>query len=804
MSRDVTVVLKATDQYSTTLDNFNQKVSGIGTSTDQLTTTSKKTSDALGDFTNKITGMITAYAGWKGMEFVGQMLELGENTNKTTATFNALTTPLGSSQAIMMQLKDSTGGVVDNLTLMQGANKLLQMGLAGNSEELLKLSEMAVKLGSSMGMDATKAMSDFSLMLANNSVMRLDQFGIASARVRDKMEALKESFPDMDKSERFKLAVLDEGAKALARLGSAAEAAETPLARLQASAQNFGQSFSSRLTTGVNATIGMIEYATGSLPGQAENKAAAADLARNQAAEFARSYFDVMVNNLDMAGVQQGSDAFVSKLMFTTAEALKNNPNADVGKVISDAVMQGWQSGEVLSLDNMQGYIDSFTNAYQLANTEIEIRAENDQRKVKQELLNKFLAGDSGRDFSPPVDVYAQMYADVLAQADDKILSLQQQRAAQDLAAKVQAPLAAITGSLSGAFGQLGYNTEFFDPSLFQTKMDKGYLQGLVPQFMEQGDANQMLGQLRTAEDELQKLKDLADQKLVSDASVTNAENMVDNLRTMADQAQKAADNFKNLTLGGALGQGSGGMQGEMTDLVIKQMKAAGATDAQIAAMQAELDKSSGRETESSEELKQKIIPIISKMSAKEAAKALANLDAFLKEATLQGMTPEMVAAAMPSIVNTGADYTKGNNMANFMNMFSGNVIGGANTGMGGAGSIFDDEKQRNRKGSNLGDVAQNMTQINKDSAATDKSMKAIQDSTTAAAKASEAIKQAFDHLKTQHELKFKFTADDPSGILGIVKQILGGGSLAEIVRNNGGTVPGATSTQPGGGGDKW
>lgn len=797
MSREITITLKVDNQFSTPLQQFNTEIGKVSQTTTELGTATQKQNSAFDGMAKSISAGIAAYAGWKGAQLVGEMYDLGRKVDTANEVFSALTKNIGGASTNMDALREATGGTVTNLDLMQGSNKLLQMGLVGNTEELSKMAGMAVRLGSSMGMDATKAMSDFSLMLANNSIMRLDQFGISSGAVRQRIIELQAATDGLSRSDAFKMAVMEIGSQALEKLGSAATAAETPIARLEASVSNMAQDFSGRFATGANAIVGIFQVASGSYPGQAENKAAGEELARNQAADFARSYFGVMEDYLDMSGVNKASNAFVSKLMFETAEAIKNDPNLDVGKFITDALIRGYQSGENVYVGDAQNYIDSFTATFQLANDEIAINISNQQLALKKKLYADFLAGDSGREFSAGVNVGAEWLVNQQGREDaDKQASLQAQRESLAMLRERKELMDGIANSMTNAFGTAGYDTEFFDPALMQQKLDPSYMKSLMPDFMRQGQADQITRDYRIAQDELRKLQELADKKLISDGQLEASKNMVDNLGQMADQAQKAADAFKNLTLAQAFGQTGGGIQGEMTDQVVAQMKANGASDKDIAAMQQKLDLQSGRETQSSLQMKQVVVPMIAKMTADKAAEAMANVDAFIKEATLQGLSQNQIASSLPSVATGNFNISKEMGLyisGSTAKTSSGSKMFGDISGMGeaeAAGGTGGAGKKTPTAA-----MAGDMTQINKDSTVIDKNTRNIAESTSAAAKAAVTIRDAIAKIPESVKITFSFVADDPQGLVGLVRALTGGQlTLASTVKDNGGTVPGATS----------
>jgi len=131
----------------------------------------------------------------KGLQAAGRavsgFVEDAMAVEGTQRTFANLVESIGGDvPQAMDQLREATRGMVADDDLMAAANKFVAMGLAENTEEAAKLSEMATQLGMAMGNDATASMENFALMLANQSILRLDSFGISSAKVRERIEEL--------------------------------------------------------------------------------------------------------------------------------------------------------------------------------------------------------------------------------------------------------------------------------------------------------------------------------------------------------------------------------------------------------------------------------------------------------------------------------------------------------------------------------------------------------------------------------------------------------------------------------------
>lgn len=153
----------------------------------------------------------TVVKGLDALEKGAQLQQVEKNFSTLAATIQ---TDAGTLKAA---LDDAARGMVDSATLMGSANMLITMGLASSKEEVASLVEMATQLG--RGGSAGQNIADFAATLANQSIERLDTFGISSGRVRTRIDELIKSGQALNREEAFKLAVLEEGAKSMERLG---------------------------------------------------------------------------------------------------------------------------------------------------------------------------------------------------------------------------------------------------------------------------------------------------------------------------------------------------------------------------------------------------------------------------------------------------------------------------------------------------------------------------------------------------------------------------------------------------------
>jgi len=207
----------------------------------------------LGGITGALGGLATAAAGLAagavagvgalGAE-LGQLAVAAATVEQVRQTFFALAEDIGEQSAMMMaSLRQATNSMVSDADLMAGANKLMSMGLADSTESASQLMEMATRLGMAMGEDAVSSIENLALTLANQSLPRLDSFGISSGKVRERIEELQDATEGLTREEAFMQAVMEQGAISMERLGDAGVGgAASSMAQLEATIENLKNS----------------------------------------------------------------------------------------------------------------------------------------------------------------------------------------------------------------------------------------------------------------------------------------------------------------------------------------------------------------------------------------------------------------------------------------------------------------------------------------------------------------------------------------------------------------------------------
>lgn len=204
-----------------------------------------KTLGGIGGSLQKL-GKVAAVAGAAGVAALGGIAlgatKLAVDAAKlepTRVTFDNLSKSIGSTaDAMLKKLRPAAMGIVSDADLMQAANKLMAMGLAETEEEAAKLTEMATTLGMAMGEDATVSMENFALMLANQSIPRLDSFGISSGKVRERILELMEADKSLTRETAFMTAVMEQGEAAMEKVGDISGTSAVTMAQFGATMDN--------------------------------------------------------------------------------------------------------------------------------------------------------------------------------------------------------------------------------------------------------------------------------------------------------------------------------------------------------------------------------------------------------------------------------------------------------------------------------------------------------------------------------------------------------------------------------------
>jgi hypothetical protein len=210
--------------------------------TDADTDGIEKASDDVGGLQKAVRvagAVMTAFAVKEVAQATFELAKLGAQSLRTRNAFQNISGGTMEARANLEAMREATRGAMSDQEAMAAASQLLQMGLATNSDELQEMTTMAVRLGTAMGRDATQSVEEFGLLLANQSVQRLDTFGISSGKVRERVTELMDATEDMTREQAFMQATMEQGAVAMERLGDATEDAALKVEQSEAAWANF-------------------------------------------------------------------------------------------------------------------------------------------------------------------------------------------------------------------------------------------------------------------------------------------------------------------------------------------------------------------------------------------------------------------------------------------------------------------------------------------------------------------------------------------------------------------------------------
>lgn len=647
----VTIKLNAdTGQFTTDVNKADKALEDLGDNG------GKKAKDGMGGLQKAITGAGLALAGMAILDKVGELNALGQQANNTDRTFMQLVGNQENYNKTLGAMREVTHGVVADMQLQQIANSMLVTGLAKNAEEVAGLTNLGVNLSVALGQDATEGAQNFVAAINNMSFERLDTLGISASNVRERMAELKQE--GYDTQEAFKMATLEEGEKTLNRLGDTIEQNVSSLDKLKTRVENIVQDIGQGVSTVVNQAattadqaIQIVQILTNSHPEQAAQQQAATDAANG----FINAYFDVFEDALT------AQDVNINELSAQTANGMLEALDAAVRMVQADPTLldnMGKLAGNILA----SGFVgDNQRLAEQLANATYEMFESDAVTQASEQAAVANAAAYSNAYQSAMLGQAASMKAampatDPLGAArrwfsgggnasfTDRLQVIKDAREERELinaqnAARREAQ--AIMEDLAATQDRLGQlNTSGF---------------------MSAEQVSPFVDALEKANAEVERMEELAETKMVSEAVVDRAKATRDAIQEAADAAEEMGRNLEDASIGQLLGQGGGGRQGELTDMLMGLLGDQGLGDDQLGNIQRTLDLASGRQTDASVVMEDQVMPMIAELAKADpesAATAIANVNRFLELANTMGMSPGQVATGLPGA--TGFGYTMG------------------------------------------------------------------------------------------------------------------------------------------------
>lgn len=215
---------------------FGRMESGVRRADDALRSMGNRADSfnlrTLADTFNEVTDMAGKLKA--GVAAAWEMLDEGRALEQSEKRFASLAQSIGTSADVLTaRLAEATQGALTQAEMAGNIGQLIEMGLVGSADKAAELADLIIRLKKPTD-DATDAFGNFSAMLANQSIARLDSFGISSGAVRTRIEALMSSTQGLTREQAFLQATLDEGRKTLERTGQATGDTVSNMERLRA------------------------------------------------------------------------------------------------------------------------------------------------------------------------------------------------------------------------------------------------------------------------------------------------------------------------------------------------------------------------------------------------------------------------------------------------------------------------------------------------------------------------------------------------------------------------------------------
>ena len=282
---------------------------------------------------------------------------LGAQAERTEKTF--LNVAGGSGQAAVMldALREATLGTRSEVELMASATNILALGLADNAADLSSIVRNVEALGARFGGN----MQIFQLMMSNDSLMRIDSFGIGVEEATKRIEEYKAA--GMEAGEAFDTAILDLMTEKFEQLGGAMEDPITDIQRTQAAWQDLraeaGKAIeiggiseaSAKFTRWLADTLGRVNDLS-DMYGEAAVKAAYHNTVYAYGAQGQRQGLDDLEQGyLDVQNAQRGMQASGARLTAqATAELKQMAQRAAAVRKVEEALL-----GEQIALRSTNG-----------------------------------------------------------------------------------------------------------------------------------------------------------------------------------------------------------------------------------------------------------------------------------------------------------------------------------------------------------------------------------------------------------------------------------------------------------------
>lgn len=202
---EVSVIIRAKDLASRTLGQFRRRLAGITRVARQVT--------------RNIAAITAAAAG-----LVFGLQRLGKRGAEVEGVQRAFTKITEGSTRALLELREAAAGTISDFQLMTSHNQALALGAAKTSEEFAEMVRQARLLGRAQGIEASEALDKYTVGLARQSKLRLDDLGLniqqteANERYAKSLGKTIAQLTEAERKEAFRVETFRQGAELVDRI----------------------------------------------------------------------------------------------------------------------------------------------------------------------------------------------------------------------------------------------------------------------------------------------------------------------------------------------------------------------------------------------------------------------------------------------------------------------------------------------------------------------------------------------------------------------------------------------------------
>ena len=201
----------------------------------RTTNRTKAADKATRSYLNTAKLLAGAYVAMKAIKIGAEFAQQAAQAQRADKALAAYIGSVDGATRATLAMQDALGGTVSEFQATQLATKLIALNLAKTGDEAADLAGKVAALGSVFGKDATQAIEEFTLLLANNSILRLDTFGISAVTVKERIKELQAATKGLTRDQAFQTATMEQLLIKSELLGDVFDDDASKFDRLQAS-----------------------------------------------------------------------------------------------------------------------------------------------------------------------------------------------------------------------------------------------------------------------------------------------------------------------------------------------------------------------------------------------------------------------------------------------------------------------------------------------------------------------------------------------------------------------------------------